>query len=69
MLRNRIDLLNQIQPYVGMYFSQEYVKKNILHMTEDEIENVAKEISQEPPIETPIVPGQSAINNTQQGQG
>jgi len=69
MLRNRIDLLNQVQPYVGVYFSQDYVKKNILYMTEDEIENVAKEISQEPPIEAPIVPGQSAINNTQQGKG
>jgi hypothetical protein len=32
-IRNRIDLLNQIQPFVGMYFSKDYVMKNILRMT------------------------------------
>ena len=36
--RNRIDLLNAIQPFVGTYFSREYVYDKILHMTEDEVE-------------------------------
>ena len=48
-MRNRIDLLNQITPFVGVYFSQEYVKRNILRMSDAEIESVAKEISAEPP--------------------
>lgn len=48
-LRNRIDLLTQIQPYVGMYYSQGFVKRNILRLTDDEIETIEKEIEQEPP--------------------
>ena len=48
-LRNRIDLLTQIQPYVGMYYSQGFVKRNILRLTDDEMETIEKEIEQEPP--------------------
>jgi len=47
-LRNRIDLLQAIQPYVGMYFSQAFVKRNILRLTTDEMENIEKEIGEEP---------------------
>jgi hypothetical protein len=73
MLRNRIDILNQIQPYVGTYFSPQYVRKHVLRLTDDDIENIEKEISQEapPPImgpdgqPTPPVqpPGPGTINN------
>jgi hypothetical protein len=48
-LRNRMDLLQTIQPYVGLYYSQGFVKRNILRLTDDEIENIEKEIGEEPP--------------------
>jgi hypothetical protein len=48
-LRNRMDLLQAIQPYVGLYYSQAFVKRNILRLTNDEIENIEKEIGEEPP--------------------
>lgn len=48
-MRNRMDLLTQVQPYVGLYYSQGYVKRNILRLTDDEIENIEKEIKEEPP--------------------
>ena len=48
-LRNRIDLLNQLQPYVGSYFSKQYVRKNILRMTDDEIEAIDMQNQEEPP--------------------
>lgn len=48
-MRNRMDLLQQVQPYVGLYYSQGYVKRNILRLTDDEIENIEKEIGDEPP--------------------
>jgi len=48
-MRNRVDLLTQVQPYVGLYYSQGYVKRNILRLTDDEIENIDKEIKEEPP--------------------
>lgn len=48
-MRNRIDLLNQLQPYVGVYYSRNYIKKEVLRMTDDEIETMESEIEQEPP--------------------
>lgn len=48
-LRNRMDLLQAVQPYVGLYYSQAFVKRNILRLTDDEIENIEKEIGEEPP--------------------
>ncbi len=44
MLRNRIDLLNAMQPFVGSYFSREFIYNNVLHLTEEEIEKMRKEI-------------------------
>jgi len=57
-IRNRIDLLNQIQPFVGTYFSKDYIMKNILRMTENEVQQMNTQIEQEPPSQ-PIVPDQN----------
>lgn len=43
VLRNRIDLLNSIQPYVGKYFSDEYVFKKVLRMTDKDVEQINKQ--------------------------
>jgi len=40
ILRERLDMLGQIESYVGTYFSQEYVKKKILRMTDEEISEI-----------------------------
>jgi hypothetical protein len=47
-MRNRIDLLNQVQPYVGFYFSKQYVQRKILRMSDEDIEDMNEEISVEP---------------------
>jgi hypothetical protein len=47
-LRNRIDLLNQMQPFVGTYFSKEYIMRSVLRMSEDEIDVMEKQIASEP---------------------
>jgi hypothetical protein len=47
LLRERIATLNQIDPYVGRYFSPSWVKKNVLKMTDEEIEEMEKEIQDE----------------------
>jgi hypothetical protein len=46
--RNQIDLLNMAQPYVGTYFSQRFVMKNILRMSDKEIQIMKSEIETEP---------------------
>jgi hypothetical protein len=45
VLRNRIDLLNQIQPYVGIYYSQEYVQRKILKLSDKDIEQMAADMA------------------------
>lgn len=53
ILRNRVDMLNQISPYVGVFFSQEYVQKKVLRMTDEDIEEQKKQIAEEEPIALP----------------
>jgi hypothetical protein len=73
-LRNRIDLLTQVQPFVGAYYSQDYVMKNILRMSDKEIQEMKTQIEDEgppPQIGMPgmppgqLPPGQEPINNSQ----
>jgi len=47
ILRERLDMLGQIESYVGTYFSKEYVKKNVLRMTDEEIEEIETQIKDE----------------------
>jgi hypothetical protein len=39
--------LNQIEAYVGTFFSKEWVQKNVLHLTDAEIEEMQKQINKE----------------------
>jgi len=55
-IRNRVDVLNQIQPYVGTYYSMQYVRKNILKMTDEQIQNIENENEEEPPPPAPGSP-------------
>ena len=47
ILRDRLDMLGQVESYVGQYFSKEYVKKHILRMSDDEIEEIDNQIKDE----------------------
>ena len=47
VLRERLNLLRDIDDYVGKYYSAEWVRKNVLMMNEDEIENMRDEIQQD----------------------
>ena len=48
-LRNRVDVLNQIQPYIGTYFSTSYVRKKVLRMTDQDVEQIEMENEEDPP--------------------
>ena len=58
ILRDRMSLMDEISNYVGVYYSKEWVRKNVLHMTEDEIEEIKKQIDDEAEEEPEVVPGQ-----------
>lgn len=49
ILQNRVGTLNLVQPYVGTYYSIDWVKKNVLHQDEEEIKQQAKQMASEPP--------------------
>jgi hypothetical protein len=49
--RNRLDLLNAANPYVGVYFSKNYIQKNILRMTQEEVEQIDQDNKDIPPEE------------------
>lgn len=40
----RLQLMTQVDPYVGTYFSKDWVRKKVLHLNEEEIEEISKQI-------------------------
>lgn len=48
--RNRIDLVNQMQPFIGSMFSQQFIFRNIMRMSDDQIINMKNEIMEEQQI-------------------
>jgi len=47
LITNRVTLLNQMTPYIGTYYSMNWVRKNVLRLTEEEIEEIGMEIEEE----------------------
>ena len=47
ILSNRLQMLGAVQPLIGSYFSNNYVKKNILRMSDEEIIKMDTEIAME----------------------
>jgi len=47
LMRERVTTLQLLDPYIGKYFSQTWVKKNVLRMSDEEIEEMAKEMEED----------------------
>jgi|TARA_R110000803_G_scaffold46198_17_gene97149 hypothetical protein len=47
ILRERLQTLNEAQPYIGDFFSKEYVSKTILMMSDEDIVEMKKQIEEE----------------------
>jgi hypothetical protein len=47
MLRDRLSILADINNYKGDYYSKEWIRKKVLRMSEDEIEEIDKQIEDE----------------------
>jgi hypothetical protein len=45
LMQDRIDALGSIESYIGTFYSKEWVQKNVLNMTDAEIEEMKKEIA------------------------
>ena len=47
ILQNKLQTLDNMQQYVGEYFSKEWVMKNVLYLDDDAIEDMKKQIDDE----------------------
>jgi len=52
MIRDRLELVGLAEEYVGKYISVEYLRKNILQQTEEQIKEIDKQIAAAQPTET-----------------
>jgi hypothetical protein len=46
-LRNRVEILTELDPYIGVYYSKEWVRKNVLKQSDEEIEEIESQIEAE----------------------
>ena len=53
MMRERVQLAQQLEGYVGKYFSNDYIRTKILKQNEQEQEEIDKQIEEEQPKEEP----------------
>lgn len=70
ILMNRLATLQQIQPFIGLFYSQEYVKRNVLMQTDNDISEMQKQMEAEQkemaakglnPDGTPMAPDMSQL--------
>jgi hypothetical protein len=47
IMTDRLNVLNGLMPFVGRYYSNEYVRRNILHQSDEDMEKMDKEIEAE----------------------
>jgi hypothetical protein len=47
LLQNRLQMVGMVDPYIGKYFSHEFVKKRILQMTDEEIDEMQEQMNSE----------------------
>jgi hypothetical protein len=47
LMRERLSLLSAVDPYTGRYFSQAWIQRHVLRLTDDEIKEMQDEIDEE----------------------
>lgn len=47
MLRERVNMLREVEPYLGNFYSKDWVRKNILMFTEDDIKSMNDQMEDE----------------------
>ena len=60
LMSNRLGILATIEPYVGKYYSNEYVRRKVLRQTDSEIIDIDRQIKSE--IKKGIIPDPSMID-------
>ena len=75
LMTERLNIMVAIEPYIGTYYSRDYVKRKVLRQTDEEIEEMQQEMEEENeagigvPLETQNQMMQGAIDAEAQRQG
>jgi hypothetical protein len=64
LLNSRIDLLDRATPYLGTFFSSEFLKKDVLQQTDEDIERIQKEMDASG--DRPLINGMPQIDPLEQ---
>ena len=65
-MEGRLNILQVIEPYVGKYYSQDYIRRRVLRQTDGEIVEIDEQIEQE--IQDGIIPDPSIPLDPETGQ-
>jgi hypothetical protein len=68
ILQQRINALQLMDPYIGKYYSIDYVRRNVLMQSEDDIKEIDKQIQDEEKLMIAHAEKQGAIQQAQQGE-
>ena len=60
LMNERLGTLASIEPYIGKYYSAEYVRRKVLRQTDTEMQEIDEQIEQE--IKDGIIPDPDAID-------
>ena len=64
LLRERINTATMLDPFIGRYYSSAWVRKNVLQMTDEEIEKMQAEIEEEGDSASPVLGGDANAAQT-----
>jgi hypothetical protein len=65
ILRERLQTLRDIEEYVGTYYSREWIRKNVLQQSDDDIENIDKQVNDERESEAEEEPDINSNNDNE----
>lgn len=70
ILRDRITMLRDVDDYAGKYYSHEWIRRNVLRQSDEEMEEIDEQIAEEQdnPQYNPPMPEQDAPGGADQGQ-
>jgi hypothetical protein len=66
ILLQRIQMLQQMDPYIGKYYSQAWITKNVLRIPEEQQEEIDKEIQAEKPMQIDYSDHMGTMDGTRQ---
>ena len=62
IIQMKLGALQAIDQYSGKYYSKKWIQKNVLNLSDEEIEDIAEEIAEEGIAANPVVPGMPNVD-------